>query len=120
MCLAVDQIKAASRQDLAIRLHGHGVHSRRERAVGPTLYSEDRRWLSERLSLYNALSTRRAVPIRWMRAFHMDYFFACGEPLLPTRHSHARRLASCSPHTSTENRLVKTLRWWEKHALAQW
>ena len=48
----------------------------------PTKVGELRRWLTERLALYSALSTHRAVPIRWMRAFHLDYFFACGEPLL--------------------------------------
>ena len=43
---------------------------------------ELRRWLTERLALYSVLSTRRAVPIRWMRAFHLDYFFACGDPFI--------------------------------------
>lgn len=50
--------------------------------TNPAKIEELRRWLTEHLALHRALCAKRDVPIRWMRAFHLDYFAACGDPLI--------------------------------------
>ena len=62
------------------------------RPTDPVKIEELRRWLTERLALHRALCAKRDVPIRWMRAFHLDYFAACGDALVerPRRNTAVR------------------------------